>query len=102
MSHGQVAQTALPQPRVPFNSLIFQARSGVKASVVEQLGSKAADVRVKLPRFVEEQSPVRSNCLRTLQKVFQGGDLRAVGMAASQRLVELLRIAAQKQIPCRP
>ncbi len=70
---------------------------GFEAAVVEDFRGKGAQVRVEPPRVLEEEAAGRRHRGVASEHVRERRAVGAVGMAAVQWLVELLRIAEQNQ-----
>ena len=91
-------QARIAQPGMADDFAIAGETSGAEASFVEKIGSECADVRVKPPRFRQQQPHRVGNRLVVAEQMLQCRTFRARRMASLQRAVELLRVADQDDI----
>ena len=74
------------------------AGSGVKPAFVERLGNKLAHGRMKPPRVVEENAPVRSDRGLVAEQEVQNRQAGLARMDALNRLAELHLVADQHDV----
>ena len=101
--HQDAAQAGAGERRLPSTtrddplSLKAKACPWLHLALVIDLGGKPGYVRVQPVRVREKQAPVGRHRLFTVQQVIESGHFAAFGVAALQRLFELLGIAKQDE-----
>ena len=92
-----IAEPGDAEPGMAFDTLIFQAFMRREAVFVKGFGGEAAEVGMEAPGFGEKEPGMGGNGVGTMKKMLKRGDFSTIGMAAFERLVELLGVAQQDE-----
>lgn len=97
---GEMVEAMFQWADLAAQLLQVQARSRLKATLVELLRGKSADVRVQTPSVFQEKAAIFWDSEVLPEQMLEGRHCRAVGVRGLQGLLQLLRIADEYQAAC--